>query len=531
MGTIQVKTTSRGAILLLAFMEGLAVLGIELLGGKIISAYFGSSYLVWTAVLGVTLLALAVGYYTGGVLSGKKDLRSVLFNCIAIGSVLTALMPVSANKIFASVADNSLYTGLLISSLLILTPPLVVIGSTTSILVQMLGPGASSSGAYSGRVYALSTLGAIIATFITGYYAIGQWGVTRPLLFVSLALLLTAFVLLYSKKKLLPGLAAAAAFVIIFIAALNRLDKKSSRSFKVVYESEGILGQLKVLDHRAPGQNFWSRRLLINGIPQTFILNTRDAYSFWHYPHFISAYATMKDTSSSVLLVGLGGGSVARELIQQKFRFDVVELDERIVPVAKKYFYLDSDRMNVMIGDARHYIRKTKKKYDLIIMDVLSGEVQPNHVFTLESLAELKSALNPKGMVIINYQGILNDPEDKAFLALYKTFRTAGFHTYYWATSPDAFDDIVFVISTEELDFGNINRSRLNPCCNASRVMDRFLRYPVADEKRTFDDIEPLTDNKPVLERLNQNAMIEWRKVMMKDITNPELEEGISLFK
>jgi predicted membrane-bound spermidine synthase len=523
--------SGKRGIYLLAFLEGLSVLGIELLGGKIISAYYGSSYVVWTAVLGVTLLALALGYYTGGALSAKKDLKSVLFNCIVIGSVLTALMPVSAGKVFGIVSDYSLYSGLLTSAVLILAPPLAAIGSTTSILVQLLSAGSSSAGTYSGRVYTLSTLGAITATFITGYYAIGHWGVTRPLLFIALALLAAAFILLYSRKKLIPGLISLAIFVLAGTAALNKLDKKSSRSFKVQYESEGVLGQLKVLDQHPEGQNFWSRRLLINGIPQTFILNTSDAYSFWHYPHFISTYATMKDTSSSVLLIGLGGGSVARELMQQKFKFDAVELDERIVPVAKKYFYLDTDRMNVTIGDARHFIRKAAKKYDMVIMDVLSGEVQPNHVFTMESLAELKNILAPKGMVIINYQGILNDPDDKAFGALYHTFTASGFHTYYWATNPDAFDDIVFVISNDTLDFSKIDRSRLNPCCNAPKVMDRFLRNPVIDEKRTFEDVELLTDNKPVLERLNHNAMVEWRKVMMKEITNPELEEGISLFK
>jgi spermidine synthase len=110
----------------------------------------------------------------------------------------------------------------------------------------------------------------------------------------------------------------------------------------------------------------------------------------------------------------------------------------------KKYFYFDTDKINYTIDDARHFIKRTKKKYDLIIYDVLSGEAQPNYVFTKESLEELKSALNPGAVIIINYQGVLNDPEDKAFSSLYKTFEVSGYNTYYWATDPGIFDDIIF---------------------------------------------------------------------------------------
>lgn len=525
------KKVGSNTIFLVAFIEGMAVLAIELLGGKIISSYFGTSYTAWTAVLGITLLALTAGYYIGGMLSARKDLPSILFKCLVLASVFIALMLTLAHWSFDLTSIDSFYTGLILSSIIILAPPLVVTGCITSILIQLMEPDADASGKYSGRIYGISTLGGITAVFVFGFFIIPKWGVTWPLLTVALLLMVTAFITVYTPEKKRFALIAAAAFVLMAGISAKGPGRKKSKSFNVVYESEGVLGQLKVLDYKPPAKSFWTRRLLINGIPQTFILNSPEAYSFWRYSHFIAGFATLKDPSSPALLIGLGGGSVARELKKMNFNFDVVELDERIVPLAKKYFYLDTDKMPCYIDDARHFIRQSKKKYDLVVIDVLSGEVQPNYVFTREALSEMKNILNPNSLVVINYQGILNDKEDKAFPALYKTFKASGFHTYYWATDPNVFDDIIFVISQQPVDFTKIEFAKLNDCCRTLPLIKDFLRKPVADETRTFEEVNVLTDDKPVLDQLNQKASIHWRKVMLKDITRPEREEGISLFK
>ncbi len=525
------KAISGKMLFVIAFIEGVSVLGIELLGGKIISSYYGSSHVTWTIVLGVTLFALAVGYYLGGVLSTKKDSKGILFNCFVLSALLIGIVLISANRIFVYTSELDFYKGLVISSILIISPPLIAIGSTTSILIQLLNQNSIFSGRAAGKIYAFSTLGGILSTLIIGFIIIPTFGVSLPLLFISLLLLLTAFFLLYTSPKKRILLISLGLYALMFTISYQNLNKKKSKSLKILYESEGVLGQIKVLDSEPGAMPFPTRRLLINGIPQTYIVNQPTAYSLWNYPHFIAAFSTLKKESSSVLLIGFGGGSVARELRQLKFNFEVVELDERIIPLAKKYFYFDTDKIKYTIDDARHFIRKSQKKFDLIIYDVLSGEVQPNYVFTIESLKELKKVLNPNAIIIINYQGILNDPSDKAFYALYKTFQVAGFSSYYWATNPNAFDDIVFVISPEEINFEKIQKNTLNECCKASHVINNFLKNPATSTKTSLTNVEVLTDDKPILDRLNHNAMLNWRKIMLKDITNIELDEGISIFK
>ena len=75
--------------------------------------------------------------------------------------------------------------------------------------------------------------------------------------------------------------------------------------------------------------------------------------------------------------------------------------------VARHYFYLP-ERVTITVDDARHFIRTCTKKYDLIVLDMFKGEDPPNHVFTQESLEELKLMLNPNGTVLVNGLGYMN---------------------------------------------------------------------------------------------------------------------------
>jgi predicted membrane-bound spermidine synthase len=137
------------------------------MGGKILSAYFGSSYVMWTVILGITMLSLAIGYYVGGVVSAKKDLADVLFYTMLIGAVLIAFMVISANSIFSFFSTTEIYKGLIFSSILLISPSLMCIGSMTSVLIQLINKNTENSGNSSGRIYGYSTLGGISGTFLT----------------------------------------------------------------------------------------------------------------------------------------------------------------------------------------------------------------------------------------------------------------------------------------------------------------------------------------------------------------------------
>lgn len=129
-------------------------------------------------------------------------------------------------------------------------------------------------------------------------------------------------------------------------------------------------------------ENIIYRGLFLNGIKQTNTEVGNEPFSLWDYPHKISALSSIMPPGSQALLLGMGGGSIAFELTGIGFNLDIVELDERIPRIARKYFNYDPRKSNLIIDDARHYIRKSDKKYDLVIFDIVKGEAQPSYIFT-----------------------------------------------------------------------------------------------------------------------------------------------------
>src|SRR6187401_3131236 len=82
-------------LLLLSFVEGAAVMAGELCGAKLLAPVFGSSLYVWASVMGITLAALALGYFYGGSLSQKKEqsLDKKLFYVLVAASLFLLAMP------------------------------------------------------------------------------------------------------------------------------------------------------------------------------------------------------------------------------------------------------------------------------------------------------------------------------------------------------------------------------------------------------------------------------------------------------
>ena len=121
----------------------------------------------------------------------------------------------------------------------------------------------------------------------------------------------------------------------------------------------------------------------------------------------MSMYASMMPQGSSVLLCGIGGGNLINELVALGFTVDAVDLDSRMAEVASKYFMMTNHQVEVFEDDARHFIRTSKRAYDIVILDMSAGENQPSNVYTLECFKEIQNILTDDGIVFLHYQNVL----------------------------------------------------------------------------------------------------------------------------
>jgi predicted membrane-bound spermidine synthase len=500
---------------LLSFIEGGTVMAAELLGAKMLAPYFGSSLYVWATVLAITLGGLAGGYFAGGILSYKSKNPLALFYVLLIAATFTILMPFTSKLILWVVGMHRLIPAVISSAIVILFPPVFLMGMISPLIIRAITTSIDQAGKAAGAIYAISTVGGILATFIFGFYIIPNFGLTLPCVFTGIVLGFIPLMILLQKKKF----GKVIGFVLLCVWSISAATSSYANlnsSVKVVYSAEGLLGQLLVVDYPRfnkdsilPGHSRW---LFVNRISQTMYDSLADKSKneeeYFTYVYCISDYLKSLPEKSKVLLLGLGGGSIANKLTEQGFAVDVCELDKRITEVAKNYFYL-SDQVNITVDDARHYIRTCKKKYDVIIFDTFKGEDPPNHVFTKESLEETKQLLSQKGIVFVNSLGYFEGNIGKAMRSIYKTFEATGFNVEVLSTDPDPNQrNLLFHASLNEIkpNINFIDKNRID-----------------------LSDAVCLTDEYPILDVLNAEAAQRWR-VMAINNFGLNYQRGIPVF-
>ncbi|HEY6191209.1 MAG TPA: fused MFS/spermidine synthase [Bacteroidota bacterium] len=520
------KRIAASTYLLLAFIEGAAVISVELLGAKMLTPFFGNSLIVWASVIGVTITFLTIGYYAGGLLSRGANPDLYLALAFLSAAALITFMSTWAHTMFGWFQASSVYSASIVSASLLLGPPLFAFGTTSPLVIRQLSRQVAEAGKKAGLVYAVSTVGGIVFTFLAGFVLIPALGITIPLYII--ACLLFGFTALFMYSKTVMGTIVA----VVFLKALTLAHggAEPGGALSVPFVSEGLLGQLKVVDKVDTAAKLEIRHLLINGIPQTRIVNNAFRVSYWKYVHEISMFSSLKKGSPHVLLFGFAAGSLATELIRMNMTLDAVELDARMMPIARDYFYFDDTTTRFFVDDARHYIKTASSKYDLIVFDVLNGEVQPSYVFTTESFRELKNLLNDDGMIIIEFQEILARKKTTVYKCIVNTLLEAGYKAYVHLGTGEIVD-IIIVSSPKDIDFSRLKKENMNPCCAGQPWTDDLIKNPVLRCPSPFPDGFVLTDDKPVIDYLNAETIRKWREGAIINFAQVELTEGLKLFK
>jgi hypothetical protein len=194
-------------VLSLAFVSGFIIMSIELLGGRILAPYFGSSIYVWGSIITVFMLSLSIGYLCGGRLSLKQPSLQRYGSFYLIAAVLLLPLVLWSNSIMEAVflrVEDPRYGSLLVSMLLFFLPT-AVLGMIAPYSVRMLVSDSHSSGQVAGLLYFISTLGSALGTLGTSFYFVLWFEVDSILLTMSVILgisgALAVYKGLYTPKR------------------------------------------------------------------------------------------------------------------------------------------------------------------------------------------------------------------------------------------------------------------------------------------------------------------------------------------
>jgi SAM-dependent methyltransferase len=303
-------------------------------------------------------------------------------------------------------------------------------------------------------------------------------------------------------------------FFFLLIGYKLFIVKPLQSDIKVLYNQEGMLGQVLVTDYPVYNNSqtpaYYMRYLFFNRVAQAWYNPNDSLTRYFPYVNMMIDEIKFNQLKGKALLLGLGGGGVANELIKQNFEVDAIELDPRVSEVATKYFHLDS-RVKVTINDGRRYIKNCIKKYNLIVFDVFKGEENPAHMLTMESLNEVKKILTPDGFIVLNGYGFLKGEKGKGMRAIIKTIVASGYKIKIVETNADE------------------NHSNTLLFCATSNFETK--KHSKTSEQISSNDVPILYDEFPKLEILNKSAVAAWRKAYIESTIKDFNQRSIPLFQ
>lgn len=186
-------------VLLLAFTSGFIIMSVELLGGRILAPYFGSSIYVWGSIISIFMVALSVGYLIGGRLSvNQPNLRryGIFFVLAALGLLPIVFFANQAMDAVFMAIDDPRYGSLLASTLLFFIPT-AILGMIAPYSVRLMVNNTERSGQVAGGLYFISTLGSALGTLLTSFYLV-LWFEMNTILLTMVTVLILAGALAFT---------------------------------------------------------------------------------------------------------------------------------------------------------------------------------------------------------------------------------------------------------------------------------------------------------------------------------------------
>ena len=407
-----------------AILCGGLVMVIEVLGSRVIGPFFGVSLFVWTSLITVTLISLALGYGVGGIVADRYSSADYMYGFIFISGLLVLLVPWLAPTVIKFSQPLDLRVGAFISTLLLFGPSLFLMGFVSPYLIKIAASELHNLGRMVGGFYALSTFGSVIGTVLTGFLLIAYFGVTRIFEITgSLLIILSIGYFVLFRKYWWFTVALLIPVLTLWDSAqdmvVSNVTSNGTRVTRIA-QRESFYGNVKVLDYEY-GNNR-TREMVIDGLVQGGI-NRNTGMSIYPYSYFLQFIPhALFPGGKRCLVIGLGAGLIPRWYDQQGIDTHVIDIDPAVVELAGSYFDYDANG-EVLIKDARYFLNMTDNTYDYLILDVFNGDTTPGYLLSHEAVKLLAKRMTQHAVLGINLVGSLKR-EPLMTTSVVKTLKT-----------------------------------------------------------------------------------------------------------
>ena len=493
-------------ILFTVFISGMTTLAAELAAGRLIGNVFGTSNIVWATIIGLILIYLTFGYFLGGKWADANPTPAAMYRILAWGAFTLGLIPFIAGPVLRSAASafDSLQVGILgasfVTVLILFIIPITLLGTISPFAIRLSVQDTSHAGQTSGQIYAISTLGSFIGTFLPTLVTIPAIGTKNTFLLFSMILLVVALIGLArfaGSREMLRLAWMPVALIIIAVFSAGQVLKSSTGQ---IYETESAYNYIQVQQQNGftllrlnEGQGVHSiyrpDTLQYNGPWDQFLVS----------PYF---YAGRKPSDvKRVAIIGLAAGTTARQMtaVYGNIPIDGYELDPEIVEVGKKYFGMTMPNLNIIIGDGRLNLERSTQQYDIIAVDAYRPPYIPPHMTTREFFEICASKLTEDGVLTLNSASV---PGDRRLINGLTTTMATVFPSIYTVDIPGSLNTMIFETkqpTTAESFVSNL--ASLSQDTIIHSLLISTMNVTLANLKTGYEPTQVFTDD---------HAPIEW---------------------
>jgi spermidine synthase len=391
------------AVRIIAFFVGGASLGTEIAAARLLAPYFGASTIIWANTIATVLVALSVGYWLGGRLADRRaDLRGLCLVVLA-ASVLLALVPFVGDP-FLQLSVNALgslsvggFLGSLVAVLVLVAVPVMLLGAVAPYAGRLCVQRVSETGTTIGSLYAISTVGSLVGTFLAALLLIPTIGTHRTFIVFALSLAVVAALGIRSWRWWIVPVVVAASLAIP-PAAIGA----GVAGGRVIFSAETAYQYARVVQFRDGVR--WlqlNEGVAIHSLyrPGTFLTG-----GYWDDFLVLPFAAASERPPGRIAILGDAAGTVARAYghFFPDTRVDAVEIDGELTTIGRRYFHLSGPRLHTYTADARPWLQDSHTRYDSIFLDAYRQPYIPFYLVTHEFFDLARAHLRPGGTLIVN---------------------------------------------------------------------------------------------------------------------------------
>ena len=494
-------------LLFAVFACGMTTLAVELTASRLLGSVFGTSNLVWASIIGLILIYLAAGYFIGGRWADRSPRFGTFYKIILWGAFTSGLAALAARPVLRAAADAfdqlqiAVLAGSFVSVLILFVAPITLLGTVSPFAIRLALTDKQHAGRVSGRIYAISTLGSFIGTFLPVLVFIPLVGSTSTFFIFSFFLMAVALVGLGRAEGWRAAAGQLWAPLVLAVLAALWAGGEFKASAGQIYETESAYNYIQVVEVRG------TRYLRLNegqGIHSVYNPDQLDFHGTWEQflaaPFFNSPPYAISDIER-IAIIGLAAGTSARQasIVFGEIPMDGFEIDPKIIEVGRQYFGMDQPSLNAIAQDGRWGLEHSDELYSLIEIDAYRPPYIPPHLTTVEFFEICRQHLTDDGVLAMN---VGRTPEDRRLIdALVATLQEV-FPSVHVMDVPNTFNSIVYA-TRQPTSFANL-------LANYEELVGQGGVHPLllASIERTLDNQRETPGGGLVL--TDERAPIEW---------------------